>query len=55
MSTVFIVPKCLVGAHQRVDCLPSGSFSSKLVAGVGAARSAPDEQGQAVVRIKSVS
>ena len=47
--TVFIVPKGLVGTHQRVDLFPSGSFSSKLVAGVGVGWSAPVSQEEAVV------
>ena len=32
--TAFPLPKGLVGAHLRVDHLPSGSFAGKLVAGV---------------------
>ena len=48
-----IVPKSLIGAHLWVDCLPGGSFASKLVAGVNEVWSAPFNQMKAVVRIPS--
>jgi hypothetical protein len=50
------LPKSLVGAHLMVDCLPSGSFAYKLVAGEGAGWIAPLVQGKAVVeKFKSAS
>ena len=46
--TAFPLPKGLVGAHLRVDCLPSGSFAGKLVAGFGEGWIAPVIQWEAV-------
>ena len=46
--TAFPLPKGLVGAHLRVDCLPSGSFAGKLVAGFGELLIAPPNQWEAV-------
>ena len=49
-----VLPKGLIGAHLWVDCLPGGSFASKLVAGVGGFWIAPPSQRKAAVRIVSV-
>ena len=51
LVAAFPLPKGLVGAHLRVDCLPSGSFAGKLVAGVGVGWIAPPPQWEAVVII----
>ena len=51
--TGLLLPKSLVRAHLRVDCLPGGSFASKLVAGVGGDWTAPEIQRKAAVRILS--
>ena len=48
-----VLPKRLIGANLWVDCLPSGSFASKLVAGVDGHWIAPASQRKAVVRIPS--
>ena len=45
--TAFPLPKGLVGAHLRVDCLPSGRFAGKLVAGAGGGWIAPPRQWEA--------
>ena len=39
--TGYLLPKSLVGTHLRVNCLPSGSFASKLIAGAGEGWIAP--------------
>ena len=55
LVTAFPLPKGLVGAHLRVDCLPSGSFAGKLDAGVGEPLIAPRIQWEAVVARKCKS
>ena len=50
---LLVLPIRLIGADLWVDCLPGGSFASKLVAGVGGVWIAPEIQRKALFRIPS--